>query len=273
VFERFTPEARQVVVAAQEEARTTLRHSYIGTEHLFLGLARDEQSSVARLLASFGLPIERIRAEVVLIVGTGEEASEGQMPFTAEAKKVLEMSLREALSRNDTWIGSEHILLAITHERTGVPASILRDAGVDLRKLRGAVVSSPPRGQPRRRLLGERPSPTDVETGWIEGLRPVLDPLAEEIREHLGREPDAGDLLRVLACIAPEQHEAVAELEGQLREVGRAKEAAVRAQEFDEAGRLRDQERTLMQGMTAALDLGAETLRDIRRRLGLPGPP
>jgi hypothetical protein len=270
VFERFTPEARQVIVAAQEEARTTLRHNHIGTEHLLLGLACDQESPVARLLASFGLPVERIRAEVVVIVGTGEEACEGQMPFTPEAKRVLELSLREALSRQDNWIGPEHMLLAITREPNGVPASILRDAGVDLGKLRGAVVTEPPWGRRGPSVAGGRRSPTHFHLGWIEGLLSLLNPLGDEIHDHFDREPDVGDLLQVLSSIPAEQLAAAAELDQELRDVRRAKEAAIEAQRFPEASGLRDQERTLTQRRNAEIGLGATTLNDIRRHLGLP---
>jgi ATP-dependent Clp protease ATP-binding subunit ClpC len=97
VFERFTERARQVVVLAQEEART-LKHNYIGTEHLLLGLLREEQGIPARVLESLDVTVERVRAQVVRTVGAGEEVTDGQIPFTPRAKKVLELALREALS-------------------------------------------------------------------------------------------------------------------------------------------------------------------------------
>ena len=97
MFERFTERARQVVVLAQEEART-LKHNYIGTEHILLGLLREEEGLAARVLESLDITVERVRAQVVRIVGSGEEVTAGQIPFTPRAKKVLELALREALS-------------------------------------------------------------------------------------------------------------------------------------------------------------------------------
>ena len=96
MFERFTERARQVVVLAQEEART-LKHNYIGTEHILLGLLREEEGLAARVLESLDITVERVRSQVVRIVGSGEEVTAGQIPFTPRAKKVLELALREAL--------------------------------------------------------------------------------------------------------------------------------------------------------------------------------
>ncbi len=112
MFERFTERARQVVVLAQEEART-LKHNYIGTEHILLGLLREEEGLAARVLESLDITVERVRAQVVRIVGSGEEVTSGQIPFTPRAKKVLELALREALSLGHNYIGTEHILMAI----------------------------------------------------------------------------------------------------------------------------------------------------------------
>src|SRR4051812_35706434 len=106
MFERFTERARQVVVLAQEEART-LKHNYIGTEHILLGLLREEEGLAARVLESLDITVERVRAQVVRIVGSGEEVTSGQIPFTPRAKKVLELALREALSLGHNYIGTE----------------------------------------------------------------------------------------------------------------------------------------------------------------------
>src|SRR6266513_2961377 len=106
LFERFTERARQVVVLAQEEART-LKHNYIGTEHILLGLLREEEGLAARVLESLDITVERVRAQVVRIVGSGDEVTTGQIPFTPRAKKVLELALREALSLGHNYIGTE----------------------------------------------------------------------------------------------------------------------------------------------------------------------
>src|SRR5438477_1128254 len=139
MFERFTERARQVVVLAQEEART-LKHNYIGTEHILLGLLREEEGLAARVLESLDITVERVRAQVVRIVGSGEEVTSGQIPFTARAKKVLELALREALSLGHNYSGTEHILLGLVRENEGVAARILLDFDADSEKIRNEVI-------------------------------------------------------------------------------------------------------------------------------------
>ena len=139
MFERFTERARQVVVLAQEEART-LKHNYIGTEHILLGLLREEEGLAARVLESLDITVERVRAQVVRIVGSGEEVTSGQIPFTPRAKKVLELALREALSLGHNYIGTEHILLGLVRENEGVAARILLDFDADSDKIRNEVI-------------------------------------------------------------------------------------------------------------------------------------
>jgi hypothetical protein len=139
VFERFTERARQVVVYAQEEART-LRHDYIGTEHIVLGLLREQEGLAARVLESFDITVERVRGQVVRIVGSGEEVTDGQIPFTPRTKKVFEMALRESLSLGHNYIGTEHILLALVRENDGVGARILLDFDADPERVRHQVL-------------------------------------------------------------------------------------------------------------------------------------
>src|ERR1700729_1395052 len=139
MFERFTERARQVVVLAQEEART-LKHNYIGTEHILLGLLREEEGLAARVLESLDITVERVRAQVVRIVGSGEEVTSGQLPFTPRAKKVLELALLEALSLGHNYIGTEHILLGLVRENEGVAARILLDFDADSEKIRNEVI-------------------------------------------------------------------------------------------------------------------------------------
>lgn len=124
MFERFTDQARQVVIFAQEEARA-LRHNYIGTEHLLLGLLR-EGGTAASTLDAFDVTCEDVQARVARIIGQGDEVLTGQIPFTPRAKKVLELSLREALDSDDSHIGPEHILLGLVREGDGVAVRILR---------------------------------------------------------------------------------------------------------------------------------------------------
>ena len=140
MFERFTERARQVVVLAQEEARS-LKHNYIGTEHLLLGLLREEEGVAARVLDGLEVSVEEVRAAVVRIVGSGEESPQGQIPFTPRAKKVLELALREALSLGHNYIGTEHILAALVEDDEGIPARTLRRIGVDLGAFRGDLAA------------------------------------------------------------------------------------------------------------------------------------
>ena len=151
MFERFTERARQVIVLAQEEART-LRHNYIGTEHLLLGLLREADGVAARVLGALEVSLEEVRGEVTRIVGEGDNESQGQIPFTPRAKKVLELALREALSLGHNYIGTEHILLGLVRESEGVAARILNDLEVDADHVRQEVMrvlAGPTRRQAR----------------------------------------------------------------------------------------------------------------------------
>src|SRR5436309_2564471 len=139
LFERFTERARQVVVLAQDEARA-LKHNYIGTEHILLGLLREEEGLAARVLESLDITVEEVRAQVARIVGQGDEVTTGQIPFTPRAKKVLELALREALSLGHNYIGTEHILLGLVRENEGVAARILLDFDADADKIRNEII-------------------------------------------------------------------------------------------------------------------------------------
>jgi hypothetical protein len=139
MFERFTDRARRVVVLAQEEA-VGLQHNYIGTEHLLLGLIREREGVAARALESLGISLEAVRSEVEEIIGQGQSAPTGQIPFTPRAKKVLELSLREALQLSHSYIGTEHILLGLIREGEGVAAQVLVKLGADLSRVRQQVI-------------------------------------------------------------------------------------------------------------------------------------
>ncbi|MDQ3921741.1 MAG: ATP-dependent Clp protease ATP-binding subunit, partial [Actinomycetota bacterium] len=139
MFERFTERARKVVVLAQEEARH-FNHNYIGTEHLLLGLLREDEGVAARALSSLNVTLDEVREQVESIVGYGEEGTGGQAPFTPRSKKVLELALREALQLGHNYIGTEHILLGLVRESEGVAARVLSNLGVDPDKVRREVV-------------------------------------------------------------------------------------------------------------------------------------
>ena len=135
MFERFTDRARRVVVLAQEEART-LNHNYIGTEHILLGLTREGEGVAAKALELLGISQEAVRRQVEEIIGQGQQAPSGHIPFTPRAKKVLELSLREALQLGHNYIGTEHILLGLIREGEGVAAQVLVKLGADLNRVR-----------------------------------------------------------------------------------------------------------------------------------------
>jgi ATP-dependent Clp protease ATP-binding subunit ClpC len=139
VFERFSDRARRVVVLAQEEARM-LNQNYIGTEHILLGLIHEGEGVAAKALQSLGISLEAVRSQVEEIIGRGQSAPTGHIPFTPRAKKVLELSLREALHLGHNYIGTEHVLLGLIHEGEGVAAQVLQKLGADLNRVRQQVI-------------------------------------------------------------------------------------------------------------------------------------
>ena len=206
MFERFTERARQVVVLAQEEART-LKHNYIGTEHILLGLLREEEGLAARVLESLDITVERVRAQVVRIVGSGEEVTSGQIPFTPRAKKVLELALREALSLGHNYIGTEHILLGLVRENEGVAARILLDFDADSDKIRNEVIRmlSGPGG--RRPGQGQSTGGGQAESGGKKSSKLLdqfgrnLTKLAEDgkLDPVVGREVEIERIMQILS--------------------------------------------------------------------------
>jgi ATP-dependent Clp protease ATP-binding subunit ClpA len=145
VFERFTDQARRVVVLAQEEARM-LDHNYIGTEHLLLALLHEEAGVAAEALESLNISLEAARQQVEKIVGRGQAAPTGHLPFTPRARVVLELSLREALQLRHPYIGTEHLLLGLVREGEGIGAQILLNVGADMNRVRRSVT---------RRIIGD----------------------------------------------------------------------------------------------------------------------
>jgi ATP-dependent Clp protease ATP-binding subunit ClpC len=139
MFERFTDRARRVVVLAQEEARM-LNHNYIGTEHILLGLIHEGEGVAAKALESLGISLDAVREQVQEIIGQGQQAPSGHIPFTPRAKKVLELSLREALQLGHNYIGTEHILLGLIREGEGVAAQVVVKLGADLNRVRQQVI-------------------------------------------------------------------------------------------------------------------------------------
>ncbi|MFN8159873.1 MAG: ATP-dependent Clp protease ATP-binding subunit [Solirubrobacterales bacterium] len=202
MFERFTERARQVVVLAQEEART-LKHNYIGTEHILLGLLREEEGLAARVLESLEITVERVRAQVVRIVGSGEEVTSGQIPFTPRAKKVLELALREALSLGHNYIGTEHILLGLVRENEGVAARILLDFDADSDKIRNEVIRmlSGPGGRRQGQSSGGSGGEGKKSSKLLDQFGRNLTKLAEEgkLDPVIGRETEIERIMQILS--------------------------------------------------------------------------
>jgi ATP-dependent Clp protease ATP-binding subunit ClpC len=154
MFERFTDRARRVVVLAQEEARL-LNHNYIGTEHILLGLVHEDEGVAANALESLKIRLDAVRREVEELIGQGESPPSEHIPFTPRAKKVLELSLREAIQLGHNYIGTEHILLGLVREGEGVAAQVLVKLGASLPKVRAQVLQ----------LVAE--SPGEGASGWV----------------------------------------------------------------------------------------------------------
>ena len=227
MFERFTDRARRVVVLAQEEARM-LNHNYIGTEHLLLGLIHEGEGVAGRALESLGISLEAVRQQVEQIIGQGQQAPEGHIPFTPRAKRVLELSLRESLQLGHNYIGTEHILLGLIREGEGVAAQVLVKLGADLNRVRQQVIqllhgtsSKEPEGSATaRQERGLTPE--------IAARLDVIDSRLSAVEQRAGIGPDT------------------TELDQQIEQAQRDRHAAVDAQDYERAASLRDQEKDLL---------------------------
>ena len=193
MFERFTERARRVVVFAQEEARD-LNHNYIGTEHLLLGLMRDTDSVAAQTLQELDIGQDAVREQVIEIIGRGQRSPSGHIPFTPRAKKVLELSLREAMQLNHNYIGTEHILLGLVREGEGVAAQVLVKLGGSLSRVRDKVIELAPPGTGEGPELSSQLRPSSMR-GPLEGLMRRIEAMDERlaaIERHLGLAGGAG---------------------------------------------------------------------------------
>jgi ATP-dependent Clp protease ATP-binding subunit ClpC len=235
MFERFTEKARHVVILAQEEA-ARLKHAYIGTEHLLLGLVREPDGLAAEALQSLDVRLTEVRERVEALIGTGERqpAPSGHIPFTSGTKTVLELSLREALQMGSADIGTEHILLGLLREGEGVAAKVLTGLGADLSTVRHRVIQL--RGVPTG-------SPSSSLGRWV-GIRPGqasaarLDALAQRtaaLERWAGLSPDLSDL------------------DDQIAQLRRDKETAIDRQDLKQAAVLRDREKELLADRAAKM--------------------
>jgi hypothetical protein len=208
MFEKFTDRARRVVVLAQEEARM-LNHNYIGTEHILLGLIHEGEGVAAQALESLGISLGVVRQQVEDIIGQGQQAPTGHVPFTPRAKKVLELSLREALQLGHNYIGTEHILLGLIREGDGVAAQVLVRLGADPDQVRERVIQ----------LLADRP------TGGVFG---TVESRLSAVEQRVGMVPDTADLDR------------------QIRQARNDRSTAIVAHDDERAASLRDREQELL---------------------------
>jgi hypothetical protein len=227
MFERFTDRARRVVALAQDEARR-LNHDYIGTEHILLGLIHEGGGVAAEALESLGISLHVVRQEVEQIIGRGRQAPSGPIPFTPRAKKVLELSLREALQIGHNYIGTEHILLGLIREGDGVAAQVLVKLGADLNRVRPRVIELISGQEPDRRLPQEGVPVADIQAR----LDAIEDRLAA-VEQQVGTAADTSDL------------------DGQIETVRGERHAAADAQEYEQAASLRDREKELLAARTA----------------------
>jgi len=263
MFERFTAHARHVVVLAQEEARR-LNHNYIGTEHILLGLLGERESVAFRVLESHGMTLEGARQEVLDRIGRGKHEPKGHIPFTPRAKKILELALREALQLKHNYIGTEHILLGLIRENSGVGVEIVR-SHADPTEIRAAVLDAVPAGKAedsesgdeatntvlrwlRQRLTASGRGPGGPVPLEVAGMPPVrltpasMTTLSEAAREA-GEKPIGSHHL-LLAALADADSSAARALAGlgvdleQAREALRAADVAGTTDEQpEEAGR------------------------------------
>jgi Clp amino terminal domain, pathogenicity island component len=229
MFERFTDKARRTVVLAQEEARL-LRHDYVGTEHILLGLLRERGGVAARVLTSLGISLEAARERLEAAVGRGQ-ATSGHIPFTRQAKRTLELALREALHLGDDYIGTEHILLGLLRDADGRGTEILVGLGADLNVIRQRVIQT----------IGRASDPSRLEEPGVRRAR------SWRLGESAG---ELESLHRRLAAVehwagmttAPDQ----ADLDHEVSRLRREKEAAIDAQDFKAAEALSDSETELL---------------------------
>ena len=230
MFERFTDRARRVVVLAQEEARM-LNHNYIGTEHILLGLIHEGEGVAAKALESLGISLDAVRQQVEEIIGQGQQAPSGHIPFTPRAKKVLELSLREALQLGHNYIGTEHILLGLIREGDGVAAQVLVRLGADLDRVRQQVIQ----------LLHGYPD-QDAESAGSQPSERASAGLPDDALARFDALDRRLTALERWVSIQPD----LEDLDQEIAQVRRDKEAAVDRQDSQAATALRSKEKQLL---------------------------
>jgi hypothetical protein len=231
MFERFTDRARGVIVLAQEEARAR-NHNYLGTEHILLAIIREGEGVAAKVLESLGISLDAVRQQVEGIIGQGQQAPPAHIPFTPRAKKVLELSLREAVQLGHRYIGTEHLLLGLIREGDGVAAQVLVKLGAALDRVRQQVIhllhghqaEEPGQTPSAERELGPLPT-AQARLEAIEQQLAAIEQQLAAFEQRVGTGPGTNDL------------------DEQIEAVRAEKEAAIEAQEHELAAAPRDRER------------------------------
>ena len=258
MFERFTDRARRVVVLAQEEARM-LEHDYIGTEHLLLGLIHEGQGVAAKALQALDVDLDTLRREVEALVGRGHQATKGHIPFTPQAKKVLELALRESVQLGHAYIGTEHLLLGLVREGEGPAAQVLAQRGVELNTVRQEVIRLLHGYQGREVRRGRRVTRSRVfRLGAESGV--TLDEVSHQLRVLGARLAAIEDKLGVEE---PPARQRLRRVDAEIARVRRLKESAIDEQDFERAAGLRDEEKRLLEERRTAEHewLTAESVR------------
>jgi len=251
MFERFTDRARRVVGLAQEEAKR-LDHNYVGTEHILLGLIGEGDGVAAKALKSLGISLDAVRQQVEELIGRGQQAPSGHIPFTPRGKKVLELSLRESQQLGHNYIGTEHILLGLIREGDGVAAQVLVKLGADLNRVRQQVI------QLLHGYQGKEPVSARSATGELR-LLPAVQARLEAVEQRLATVeqrvstgPDTSDLDKQADQVRGERH------------------AAADAEEYEQAAALRDREKELLAAKAARQEqwaAGHPALPDLAERV------
>jgi ATP-dependent Clp protease ATP-binding subunit ClpA len=235
MLERFTDQARRVVVLAEEEARM-LDHNWIGTEHLLLGVLREGDGVGARALESLGISLQPVRQQVEEIIGPVQQVPAEYIPFTPRSKKVLELSLRESLQLGHDRVGTGHILLGLIREGDGVAAQVLVRLGADLNQVRQQVIELVSDLRPqsgRRPQPGRRPPREVVPVMWTHARLDVFGGRLAAVEQRVGIGPDTSDL------------------DEQIAQVRREKESAVDARDYEQAAERRNREKELLASKAA----------------------
>ncbi len=248
MFERFTDRARRVVVLAQEEARM-LEHNYIGTEHVLLGLIHEGEGVAAKALRALDVDLDTLRREVEALVGRGQHSHQGHIPFTPQAKKALELALRESVHLGHDYIGTEHLLLGLVREGEGPAAQVLEQRGIELNTVRQEVIRQlhghQGREGRRRRAAWAR---AVVER---RGEGTALEEISRQLRVLGAR------LAAIEARLGIEESPArqrLRQVDAEIARVRRQKESAIDEQDFERAAGLREEESRLLRDRRVAED-------------------